>query len=243
MYVMFLDESGDHSLDRIDPQFPVFVLAGCIFAKEYHDATATIHMSAFKHELFGRADIILHTADITRNRHGFERIKDASFRNDFYSATNTLIAGLEFTVLACAIHKARLVDRYGHLASDPYALSLEKVIERFVFFLHEVRSHGEIVAESRGPILDRDLDLVFHSLLTRGTRHLRPRRLAERITALSFRPKQQNIAGLQVADLAATPIARAIVDKNKKEDYRLIEKKFRQRGGSYIDAGLVVIPK
>lgn len=31
MKVMFLDESGDHSLVKIDPQFPVFCLAGGIF--------------------------------------------------------------------------------------------------------------------------------------------------------------------------------------------------------------------
>ena len=30
MYVMFLDESGDHSLDKIDSSYPMFVLAGCI---------------------------------------------------------------------------------------------------------------------------------------------------------------------------------------------------------------------
>ena len=31
---MFLDESGDHSLVKIDEQFPVFCLAGCIFDEE-----------------------------------------------------------------------------------------------------------------------------------------------------------------------------------------------------------------
>lgn len=32
MKIMFLDESGDHSLDKVDDTYPVFVLAGCIFA-------------------------------------------------------------------------------------------------------------------------------------------------------------------------------------------------------------------
>jgi len=30
MKVLFLDESGDHSLNVIDPQYPVFVLGGVI---------------------------------------------------------------------------------------------------------------------------------------------------------------------------------------------------------------------
>lgn len=33
-YFLFIDESGDHGLKNIDPNFPVFVLSGCIFSKE-----------------------------------------------------------------------------------------------------------------------------------------------------------------------------------------------------------------
>ncbi len=29
-YYLFLDESGDHGLRRVDPSFPVFVLSGII---------------------------------------------------------------------------------------------------------------------------------------------------------------------------------------------------------------------
>ena len=40
MYVMFLDETGDHSLTKIDPQYPVFCLAGCIFDVDYYNKKA-----------------------------------------------------------------------------------------------------------------------------------------------------------------------------------------------------------
>jgi hypothetical protein len=43
MLVLFLDESGDHSLDKIDPQYSVFVLGGCIVDLEYHDG----HMTSY----------------------------------------------------------------------------------------------------------------------------------------------------------------------------------------------------
>jgi hypothetical protein len=39
MKIMFLDESGDHSLDKVDDTYPVFVLAGCIFDFEYYSKT------------------------------------------------------------------------------------------------------------------------------------------------------------------------------------------------------------
>ncbi|MBE0508581.1 MAG: DUF3800 domain-containing protein [Marinospirillum sp.] len=33
-YIVYVDESGDHSLQSVDSQYPVFVLAFCIFHKE-----------------------------------------------------------------------------------------------------------------------------------------------------------------------------------------------------------------
>lgn len=243
MYVMFLDESGDHSLDKIDPEFPMFVLVGCIFSREDHDGVVEARMRQYKQDLFGRRDIILHTADITRNRGSFERMKEEAFRQRFYAETNALVAGLDFTVVACAIHKQRLADQYGRFAFDPYVLSLECLVERFVFFLQEKNELGEIVAESRNPSFDKELDLAFQLLLTRGTRYVRPSRLARRLIRLTFRLKRENIAGLQIADLTATPIARAVLEKPVKADYRIVESKFRRRSGTHLGAGLVVIPK
>ena len=34
-YVIYVDESGDHGLKSIDPQYPVFALVFCIFEKKY----------------------------------------------------------------------------------------------------------------------------------------------------------------------------------------------------------------
>jgi len=31
MKILFLDESGDHNMEKIDSKYPVFVLAGAIF--------------------------------------------------------------------------------------------------------------------------------------------------------------------------------------------------------------------
>jgi hypothetical protein len=33
--VLFLDESGDHNLSVIDPQYPLFVLGGIIVDQDY----------------------------------------------------------------------------------------------------------------------------------------------------------------------------------------------------------------
>ena len=75
MKVLFLDESGDHSLTVIDPEYPLFVLGGVIMDLDYAKGEASERLNAFKQDLFGDKEIHLHTADITRNRNGFERLK------------------------------------------------------------------------------------------------------------------------------------------------------------------------
>jgi hypothetical protein len=65
-----------------------------------------------------------------------------------------------------------------------------------------------------------------------------------RITGLKLSAKSENIAGLQLADLVLTPIGRYILGKAIKEDFRIIESKFRRsKSGQWKGYGLVVLPK
>ena len=68
--------------------------------------------------------------------------------------------------------------------------------------------------------------------------------ITKRISGLTLRGKAENIAGLQIADLVATPIGRHVIGKATKEDFRIIEGKFRRVGrGGYIGTGLVILPR
>ena len=243
MLVMFLDESGDHSLDKVDPQYPVFVLAGVILEEEYARGTLEQRLGDFKEQLFGSREIVLHTMDITRNRGGFERLKERTFRQRFYTELNRLVEGLDFQAVACAIRKDRHADRYGPRAIDPYLLSLEVLVERFVYDLSARGTEGLIVAERRGGLLDNELELAFLNLRIKGTRYVQPTQIQRKIQGLVFRGKPENVAGLQLADLMATPIGRFVLGKPIKEDFRTIERKFRSQKGSYWGSGLVVLPK
>ena len=50
MKIMFLDESGDHNLEKIDQQYPVFVLAGAIFDNSYYFSNFTF--SVFANQIY-----------------------------------------------------------------------------------------------------------------------------------------------------------------------------------------------
>jgi hypothetical protein len=60
MKVLYLDESGDHSLTRIDPQYPVFVLGGIIVDQAYARDDMEPRPRAFKLRMFARDDLVLH---------------------------------------------------------------------------------------------------------------------------------------------------------------------------------------
>lgn len=94
--VMFLDESGDHSLSKIDPQYPAFVLCGVILDPEYHEKVLTPALNDLKMELFGTTDMILHKLDFTRNRAGFEVMSEPLFRRRFFSELQSFIKTMEF---------------------------------------------------------------------------------------------------------------------------------------------------
>jgi hypothetical protein len=100
--ILFIDESGDHSLTKIDPQYPIFVLCGVILESESHDIL-TGRLDDFKLRLFGTRDIVLHTADFTRTATGFERMAEHDFRLTFFRELELLVARTNFQIVACVI--------------------------------------------------------------------------------------------------------------------------------------------
>ena len=244
MKVMFLDESGDHSLSFIDPQYPVFVLGGVIMDKDYAEGPLVDSLTRFKSELFDNPDIILHTSDISRNRNGFEPLKEPSFRRLFYERLNDLMATLPYSVIACAVKKTEHLARYELAALDPYLLSLGILVERFCFEIGNVNDGGAIVAESRNSVLDSSLVAGWRNLQQNGTYYLEAETIDNRISELELRNKSENIAGLQLADLVVSPIGRHVIGKSDKLDWEIVRQKFRRSYAGRIDGyGLIVLPK
>ena len=194
--------------------------------------------------MFGTTDIILHTADITRNRNGFESMQDIEFRNRFYKGLNDLMRNSAYLVVACVIRKEEHLSRYGVAALDPYLLSLDILVERFCFDIGPVNNGGVIVAERRGPTLDCGLELAWLNLKIQGTRYFQANTIDDRILALNLRAKRDNIPGLQLADLVVSPIGRHILGKQDREDWQIVNEKFRRSRLGQVDGyGLVTLPK
>ena len=128
---------------------------------EYAESHLTKVLNEFKQEMFDATDVVLHTADITRNRNGFELMKDSSFRSRFYCRLNGLMRNLQYSVIACVIQKKEFRRRRGETPLDLYAISLGVLVERFCLEVCNVSNSGAVVAEGRGSALDGNLMLAW----------------------------------------------------------------------------------
>lgn len=236
MLILFLDESGDHNLAKIDPQYPIFVLGGCIIDLQYHNEHIAPHLSIYKKKLFAREDFIIHTADIARRRGVFRKLTNAEFRDYFYNETNRLMNELEFKIIACAILKDDHLRRYGIAAIDPYMLALRVLVERFVYEIKssEGEKSGFIIAESRDETLDNQLRLAWMDLRTSGTEYVSASALRKYVTDLKIKKKTEDVAGLQVADLVVSPIGRHILVNSPRK----IGKLFRGNSGAALQESI-----
>ena len=243
MKTLFLDESGTHSLTSIEEQYPVFVLAGVICDSEYASGEMERRVREFKGDLLGHPELILHTADIARAKNGFHQLREEAFRRRFYAELNGLMLELQYCVVACAIKKHEHVARYGRNARDPYHFSLEPVVERFCYEIGGVSSGGQIIAECRRPELDTELKGIFDRIRLNGTAFVSGAKVRNRIGGLACIPKSQNISGMQLADLVASPIGRFVLGKPVKPDFEIVRRKLRGGPCDYSGRGLVVLPK
>lgn len=74
-YLVFVDESGDHHLTRIDPQFPVFGLLFAILHKDDYVEKVCPTLSRFKFQFWGHDEVALHHLRPDQPNRAFEIIQ------------------------------------------------------------------------------------------------------------------------------------------------------------------------
>jgi len=98
-YTVFVDESGDHHLKSIDPQYPVFVLTFCLFSNRSYDGRVVPAVDGFKERYFARTDVILHEYDIRKARGPFAILLNGDTRERFMCDLTRLITDAPFRLL------------------------------------------------------------------------------------------------------------------------------------------------
>lgn len=241
--IVYLDEVGDHSLEIDDPAFPVFVLVMVVADVDAYNDRIIPMVNRFKIDFFGHESVVLHSRDIRKQQNQFGFLTDRTQREAVYERINEIMASPGYSLIASVIRKQVHKKLYGVAAMNPYDLALTFALERLLPLLEEESQEKVyLVAEARGRREDEDLHRIFANVVTHGTKFNPGRRFRKIAFHLMFKPKAMNCVGTQLADLAAYPIARYVIDPHVPNPaYAVIQGKFYVgRGGI---KGLKVFPK
>lgn len=240
-YLVFVDESGDHGLDAIDPGYPMFVLAFCVIRKEDYVATLTPALQRFKMKHFGHDDVILHEREIRKDLGAFAFLKTREKKQAFLDELTTIVAATPFTLICSVIRKDYLRAKYVD-PDNPYHIALGFGLERVFYYLRDkgaVNGRTHVMVEKRGKREDGELELEFRRVCDGG--NYKKEQLPFEI---AFVDKKSNSAGLQIADLVARPVGMSILrpDQNNRAFEALRAKFYGTEVGKLNGWGLKCFP-
>lgn len=235
VYRLYIDESGDHTygkkekspifirhgeekhqlgdintfpqLEKLDKRY--FGLTGCIFRLDYYRESFVPTMDAFKRDFFDPDEqIILHAKDIMQRRGSFHILQNEETTKRFDAGIIDLVSNADYSIINVVIDKKNHIEKFGNIAWHPYHYCLAVMLERFCFFLKAARARGDVLAESRGGSEDHELKNAYARIFTSGTRFKSGAFFSQYLTSkeIKIKPKHNNVAGLQIADILTHPI-------------------------------------
>lgn len=202
-FIVYVDESGDHSLAKVDEGYPVFVLAFCVFYQGNYIENVVSALERLKFERFGHDIVILHERDI-RKETGLFKFRFKKEKEEFIDRLTAIIQNSRFILIAAVIDKRALKAKEEEEEPNPYHIALGACLNALHALMaekgqQEVDTH--IVFERRGNKEDRELELEFRRICDGANE------TTERLPyQIIFADKRVNSAGLQLADLVARPI-------------------------------------
>jgi hypothetical protein len=188
MLLVYVDESGSASSVSPDPNYPIFVMAACLFEADHYAKRLTPDICALKLQHLGSDTAILHESEIRKRLGPFSFSKKEPRRADFLAAITKAVADGVPEVLAVAARPS------------PESPDLTSGVVESLWELIEVKRAKPVhwVFEKRGA---RE-DAVIGATL---------RRIAGPDHSWEFAPKLRGLPGLEMADMVARPIGLSVL--------------------------------
>lgn len=216
-YRLYIDEVGNADLaSSSDPNHRYLSLTGIILNFDYVSTTVFSTIEGLKRDYFRShpdEPVILHRKELVNKNYPFESLREPSIELSFNESLLNLLLNLDYAVLTVVIDKLEHKQLYQAWQFEPYHYCLTVMVERFVLWLKNRSVKGDVMAESRGGEQDRRLKAVFEKIYIEGSDFVEAEVFSSHLTSrqLKVKPKDKNIAGLQLADLIAHPSFRAIL--------------------------------
>jgi len=258
-YRIYIDEVGNSDLgSSTNPNQRYLSLSGVILELSYVEDTLFPEMEVLKRRYFNSHPddpIILHRKELVNKKPPFTALQDPGVENAFNA---DLLSGLlrwHYIVITVVIDKLQLTEQYQVWRYDPYHYCLKVLIERYVRWLQVRQAVGDVLAESRQGKEDLRLKRSFERIYEEGSDWVSPALIQKHLTSrqLKIKPKANNIAGLQIADIIAHPSYKvALARRNNKAIPRnfggqigkllLDEKYYRSPSGKVDGWGIKWLP-
>lgn len=237
-YVVFVDESGDQSMTKVDSGYPIFVLAFRIFEKQYYCNDIVPRVLNFKMKFFGSEIPILHEHEMRKSENAFNLLLDETIRNEFYSDLNEIMTQANYQIISSLIDK----NRYQLLPyqTNIYSMSARFGIERVLWEMKSRNQAGKripIIFESRGKREDKRLMEALDHICSSVPG-------AAEMFDVQCVSKKCNCIGLQFSDMVARPIGMHYLKPGQNNRaWNMLEPKFRKSAyGKMLGYGLKIYP-
>jgi hypothetical protein len=212
-YRLYIDEAGDHTyidLDYVSHRY--LALLGCVFERAEDYKKAAEELEGLKREFWPNPDpdrpVIFHREDMINCRKYFSIFKEEQVRVAFDEKLIDFLQDQRFLIINVVLDKKAHQKQYIK-PINPYDYCLTAMLERYCGWLKLKNKLGDVLAESRGGREDKQLKKVYKHIFYHGTNQRTDSKFFSNVLTsheIKVKPKSNNIAGLQIADILAYPL-------------------------------------
>lgn len=259
-YTLYLDESETNKKHMIH----AYAIGGVIIKDTYHDSVIKPQLESIKQKIWSDipnySDIILHekeVKDATEHRVDKSTVKSEYIRfynnvnncSNLYKELSILLRSSDITTIGCVAVEERLKTNFPvNLSNNCSSICMQIIIENFCHFLYQKNAIGNIQYEAREISQNIEMSQHFHQIKAIGTMYVNSKSIQKYIRNIDFPTKQENIAGLQLADFIPNQIAKKSIGKkiyaNAKDfNNNIFRKAYNGMCNNKNRFGIRVIPK
>jgi hypothetical protein len=220
---LYIDEVGNSDLGSSqNPNQRYLSLTGVIVELGYVDDSMFPEMESVKRKFFNSHPddpIVFHRKELVNRESPFSALRTQKVEKAFNAEILGCLQKWKYTVITAVVDKHQLIEQYQVWRYDPYHYCLKILVERYVRWLQRYNTEGDVMAESRGGREDIRLKKSFENVYAEGSDWVTPELIQLHLTSsqLKVKPKANNIAGLQLADLIAHPSYKVALARRNRE--------------------------
>ena len=246
-YILYLDESHIGG---------AYSCVGGVIVKESEISLISADLNNLKKKLWPNdahpEKYILHEKElseakkygkISQPHYGIFRTKQNC--NKLYAGLSEIVKCYGIFTLGTCIDGMSLKNKYPGEVNPNLTIALQMLLENYCHFLTTNHAYGDVCYESLQEPGNTPLRQRFYELQALGTMYYTSHTFQTHIGDIKFLPKNQNVAGLQLADFVPNTYARLVAKKKPKHtDFKKVVMRKAYDGGigNSFKYGLKKIP-